>query len=84
MKILMFGWEYPPYNSGGLGVACKGIVDALTNNGAEILFVLPKKTEVNDDRVKFLFGRQNNKNVKRSYVDNLLDAYQTDTHYAKK
>ena len=22
MKVLMFGWEFPPFNSGGLGVEC--------------------------------------------------------------
>ena len=22
MRVLMFGWEFPPYKSGGLGTAC--------------------------------------------------------------
>ena len=26
MKILMFGWEFPPHISGGLGTACYGLV----------------------------------------------------------
>ena len=33
MKILMFGWEFPPYISGGLGVACHGLTTALTSIG---------------------------------------------------
>ena len=41
MKILMLGWELPPFNSGGLGVACLNIAKALTSEGAEIDFVLP-------------------------------------------
>jgi len=38
---LMFGWEYPPMNLGGLGVACRGIVRGLTGNGVKITLVLP-------------------------------------------
>ena len=42
MQILMFGWEFPPVNSGGLGVACQGIVEGLAHHGHEIFLVLPK------------------------------------------
>lgn len=42
MRILMLGWEFPPYISGGLGTACKGITDGLTQLGHEVIFVLPK------------------------------------------
>lgn len=41
MKILMLGWELPPHNSGGLGVACYHMSKALAANGASIDFVLP-------------------------------------------
>lgn len=41
MKILMLGWELPPYNSGGLGVACYQLAKALAEHGADIQFVLP-------------------------------------------
>lgn len=41
MKILMLGWELPPYNSGGLGVACYHMAKALASHGAAIDFVLP-------------------------------------------
>lgn len=37
----MIGWEFPPRNSGGLGVACFGLVRALAKEGAEITFLLP-------------------------------------------
>ncbi|MGM5484369.1 MAG: glycosyltransferase family 4 protein [Nanobdellota archaeon] len=42
MKVLMFGWEFPPYNSGGLGTACKGLTKGLKNNDVKVKFVLPK------------------------------------------
>lgn len=37
----MLGWELPPYNSGGLGVACYQLAKALSSVGASIDFVLP-------------------------------------------
>lgn len=41
MNILMLGWELPPHNSGGLGVACYHLSKALAQQGASIDFVLP-------------------------------------------
>lgn len=45
MKILMLGWELPPHNSGGLGVACYDLCKALSAKGADIEFVLPYTAE---------------------------------------
>src|ERR1700752_2617790 len=45
MKILMLGWELPPHNSGGLGVACYHLSKALAQKGATIDFVLPYTAE---------------------------------------
>jgi len=42
MKVLMLGWEFPPFISGGLGTACYGLTRGLSRLGAEILFVLPR------------------------------------------
>ena len=41
MKILMLGWELPPHNSGGLGVACLNMARALSKYGTSIDFVVP-------------------------------------------
>ncbi|MBQ3261085.1 glycosyltransferase family 4 protein [Candidatus Saccharibacteria bacterium] len=41
MKILMLGWELPPHNSGGLGVACLNLSRALAKDGLDIDFVVP-------------------------------------------
>ncbi|MBQ8985247.1 glycosyltransferase family 4 protein [Candidatus Saccharibacteria bacterium] len=41
MKILMLGWELPPHNSGGLGVACLNMAHALADLGEDIDFVVP-------------------------------------------
>lgn len=37
----MLGWELPPHNSGGLGVACFHMSKALASAGADIDFVVP-------------------------------------------
>ena len=42
MRVLMFGWEFPPHMSGGLGTACQGMTRALVQRGTEIIFVLPR------------------------------------------
>lgn len=42
MKALMFGWEFPPQISGGLGTACEGITRGLTENGVAVIFVAPR------------------------------------------
>jgi glycogen(starch) synthase len=42
MRVLMLGWEFPPYISGGLGTACYGLTQAMIRQGIEILFILPR------------------------------------------
>ncbi|HDR68650.1 MAG TPA: glycosyltransferase family 1 protein, partial [Bacteroidaceae bacterium] len=43
MRVLMFGWEFPPHISGGLGTACYGLTNGMSSiPGLEILFVVPK------------------------------------------
>jgi len=46
MKILMFTWEFPPLISGGLGMACYGMVKALLAQGIRIDLVLPTREMV--------------------------------------
>lgn len=42
MKVLMFGWEFPPFISGGLGTACYGITEGLTEHDVDVVFVVPR------------------------------------------
>ncbi|AYB33007.1 glycosyltransferase family 4 protein [Chryseolinea soli] len=42
MKVLMFGWEFPPHISGGLGTACYGLTQSLRLHDVEIVLVVPK------------------------------------------
>ncbi|MBN1181029.1 MAG: glycosyltransferase [Bacteroidales bacterium] len=39
----MFGWEFPPHISGGLGTACYGLTKGLSRHSdLDVLFVVPK------------------------------------------
>ncbi len=38
----MFGWEFPPHITGGLGTACFGLTKGLLKHGVEVQFVVPK------------------------------------------
>jgi len=41
VRILMLGWEFPPFISGGLGTACYGLTRAITRLRTEVVLVLP-------------------------------------------
>jgi len=45
MRILMLGWEFPPFIAGGLGVACHGLTRSLDRLGHEITFILPRPVD---------------------------------------
>ncbi len=57
MRVLTFGWEYPPTKNGGLGVACYGLTRELLQKGVEVIFVLPKTQETRGN-ARFLFADQ--------------------------
>ena len=42
LKALMLGWELPPLISGGLGIACGGLLRALKHEGVDVTFVVPR------------------------------------------
>jgi glycosyltransferase involved in cell wall biosynthesis len=43
MRVLMFGWEFPPHISGGLGTASYGLTKGMaTLDNLEVIFVVPK------------------------------------------
>ncbi|MFO0873474.1 MAG: glycosyltransferase [Phycisphaerales bacterium] len=45
MRVLMLGWEFPPFITGGLGTACYGLTKALDRRGIDVTFVLPKSVD---------------------------------------
>ena len=49
LHSVMFGWEYPPLHTGGLGVACQGLVNGLSRNGVKVTLVLPMDLQNHPD-----------------------------------
>lgn len=55
----MLGWELPPHNSGGLGVACYQLCEALSKKEVDLEFILPYKAEHNIGFMKITAARPN-------------------------
>ncbi|MBN2142734.1 glycosyltransferase family 4 protein [Candidatus Woesearchaeota archaeon] len=41
MKVLMLGWEFPPFFAGGVGMVCYHLTRALCQQGTEVTYVMP-------------------------------------------
>ena len=68
----MFGWEFPPHISGGLGTASYGLTKSLSAiEDLEILFVVPKLYGDEDEDVANLIGAGNItvKQYKKSFTE---------------
>lgn len=50
MTVLMFGWEFPPHISGGLGTACRGLTKSLAKENTDIIFVIPKADNIQKEK----------------------------------
>ena len=69
MKVLMLGWELPPHNSGGLGVACYQMCKELTKHGVSIEFIVPYTADHEIDFMKVTAATpQNVKDVIQSGI----------------
>ncbi|MCW8965340.1 MAG: glycosyltransferase family 4 protein [Candidatus Pacearchaeota archaeon] len=56
MKILMLGWEFPPFFAGGIGVVCNELTkELIKNNDVEITYVMPfGPKEITDKHIRIL------------------------------
>ncbi len=94
MRVLMFGWEFPPFISGGLGTACFGMTQSLARRGTEILFVLPQiKGQDRDSHVRLISASEipfspdgpDHKplpgNIEFRLIDSILRPYLTEQEY---
>jgi glycosyltransferase involved in cell wall biosynthesis len=79
----MFGWEFPPHNSGGLGTACLGLTKALCQEDVSVIFVLPKTIDVQTPYAKLRFADKG-KNFSVRNVDVHLYPYLTSEKYAEE
>lgn len=82
LRVLMFGWEFPPHNSGGLGTACFGLTKALCEEDVSVIFVLPKTVPVDSPYAKLRFADKG-ASLKFRNVPAYLYPYLTSEKYAE-
>ena len=83
VHTLMFGWEYPPHHSGGLGVACQGVVRGLLSNGVRVTLVLPHALgEEDNDELEIRFPTE--EMLTTIDVPSRLDPYDTVASYEQR
>jgi glycosyltransferase involved in cell wall biosynthesis len=69
MKVLMFGWEFPPHISGGLGTACYGLTKGLSKiQNLDVIFVVPKAFGDEDNSTMQLIGANDIPVVRRNFT----------------
>ena len=73
MRVLMFGWEFPPHIAGGLGTACYGIVKGLAYNGVDSIFVMPSASGDEDKSVDIINASDVAVDTVSTSVDEFLD-----------
>ncbi len=84
MKILMFGWEFPPHISGGLGTACYGLTKGLTGfDDVSVIFVVPKAYGDEDQSTMKLLGANEvpvtRKQIQFSNLQSKIDYYEVES-----
>jgi len=84
MKVLMLGWELPPFFAGGVGMVCYHLTRALCQQGIEVTYVMPFGPRmIRSDYMKILiadnlFPRMR---FQLKEVSTFLGAYQTPEGY---
>ncbi len=84
MKILMFGWEFPPHISGGLGTACFGLTKGLAEyKDVDVVFVVPKAYGDEDQSAMKLVGANTvpitRKNIAFSNLQKKIEYYEVES-----
>lgn len=76
----MLGWEFPPFHSGGLGIACEGLIKALARQNVKVVLLLPEKLDYRFPFCKIIFAESS---LKRKNINPLLSPYITSSSYQK-
>ncbi len=93
-NVLMFGWEFPPFKTGGLGTACRDLCKGLSRQGVNVTFVMPvSPEETSDTEYADIIGAKQDlttsvessvsSSVKMKGVVSPLQPYHTPSEYVK-
>ncbi|MDP2691830.1 MAG: glycosyltransferase [bacterium] len=88
----MFGWEFPPFSYGGLGTACRGIVEGLSHHDVHLTLVLPKANNIRTEKLHIsgaddLLNGTSKKIINKLrliHIDSKLNPYMTAEAYLEQ
>ena len=81
IRALVFGWEFPPFNSGGLGVASLGLTRALAKHDVDVTFVLPKRFPLSVPYAKMITAEYEDAGAQVHYIDSPIVPYAVEGSY---
>ena len=87
MKVLMLGWEFPPFFAGGAGIVCYELTKEMVKmDDVELTYVMPfGPDELENQHLRLLIANKfKGKKINFKKVPSLLGAYMTQDGYAKE
>lgn len=87
MKVLMLGWEFPPFFAGGAGIVCHELTKEMVKmDDVDLTYVMPfGPDEVENQHLRLLIASKfKGKKITFRKVPSLLGAYMTQDSYARE
>jgi glycogen synthase len=87
MRVLMLGWEFPPFFAGGVGIVCYELTKALSQRGVGVTYIMPFGPEnVSSPHVRLMVASRlrKYKDIKLQFVNTTLQPYGTSQSYDER
>jgi glycogen synthase len=82
MRVLMFGWEFPPFQAGGLATATLGLVKGLLARGIEVTLVVPFAAAASEvPHLRLVSAAEPRRGLRTLRVDSPLQPYTSPGQY---
>ncbi len=83
VRILMLGWEFPPYFAGGVGTVCYELTRGLARKGVDVTYIMPHgPDDVSSEHVRLLVADREMQKVKTIRVGSTVTPYVSKEEYA--
>jgi glycosyltransferase involved in cell wall biosynthesis len=87
MKVLMLGWEFPPFFAGGAGIVCYELTKEMVKmNDVDLTYIMPfGPDEVENQHLRLLIASKfKGKKITFKKVPSLLGTYMTQESYTRE
>lgn len=82
MRVLMLGWEFPPFFAGGVGVVCESLTRALAQQGHDITYVMPMAPKhANAQHLNLMVANRDAGHIRIEGIESLLFPYASPVEY---